>query len=70
MSNFTQITLSNLCLVTDSDLTSQQETHTMSTDEQNDLQQTKAMLDSIRFSPRPATLQLIIDYAAGKQPKR
>ncbi|WP_143310773.1 hypothetical protein [Chitinophaga vietnamensis] len=70
MSNFTLTTFSNLCLVTEADIKKQrrkQATLSLSKEEQDKLEDTKAALDTIRYSPRAATLQHIFDYAAGKQ---
>ncbi|MBC9933891.1 hypothetical protein [Chitinophaga qingshengii] len=71
MSNFTLSTLSTLCLVTDSDLKRQQEASlTLTREEQACFEDTKAVLDTVHFSPRAATLRLIFDYAAKKPEQR
>ncbi len=69
MSNFTLSTLSNLCLVTDSDLKRSQQEASLTREEQACFEDTKAVLDTVRFSPRAATLRLIFDYAASKPEK-
>ena len=66
MSNFTLSTLSTLCLVTDSDLKRQQQEASLTREEQACFEDTKAALNTVRYSPRAATLQLIFDYAANK----
>ncbi|MBV8254280.1 MAG: hypothetical protein JO154_16895 [Chitinophaga sp.] len=65
MSNFTQSVLSNLCLVTASDLTplSQQQPSLTQEVEEN-LEHVRSTLNTVSYSPRKATLQLIFDYAA------
>ncbi|CAL1520664.1 hypothetical protein [Chitinophaga sp. MM2321] len=64
MSNFTLSALNNLCLVTDSEIKHHQEEPILTREEQACIDNTKAALNTIRYSPRAATMQLIIDYAA------
>ncbi|MBO9731639.1 MAG: hypothetical protein J7623_23560 [Chitinophaga sp.] len=63
MSNFTLSVLSTLCLVTKSDIKHQEEL-SLTQEEQACFEST---LNTVRYSPRPATLQVIFDYAANKQ---
>ncbi|PSL48858.1 hypothetical protein CLV51_101186 [Chitinophaga niastensis] len=67
MSNFTLSVLSTLCLVTKSDLKHHQEELSLTREEQACFEDTKAALNTVRFAPRAATLQVIFDYAANKQ---
>jgi len=66
MSNFTQSVLSNLCLVTASDLKPLSQEHpSLAQEVEDNLEQVKSTLNTVSYSPRKATLQLIFDYAAG-----
>ncbi|HEY9261870.1 hypothetical protein [Chitinophaga sp.] len=67
MSNFTLSVLSTLCLVTKSDIKHHQEELSLTQEEQACFDNTKAALNTVRYAPRVATLQLIFDYAANKQ---
>ncbi|HEY8954258.1 hypothetical protein [Chitinophaga sp.] len=67
MSNFTLSVLSTLCLVTKSDIKHHQEDLSFTREEQASFDDTKAALNTVRYAPRVATLQLIFDYAANKQ---
>lgn len=67
MSNFTLSVLSTLCLVTKSDIKHHQEELSLTQEEQACFENTQAALNTVRYSPRPATLQVIFDYAANKQ---
>ncbi|RBL93885.1 hypothetical protein DF182_15465 [Chitinophaga flava] len=53
-------------LVTDSDLKRQQQEASLTREEQACFEDTKAVLNTIRYTPRAATLQMIFDYAASK----
>ncbi|NSL89872.1 hypothetical protein [Chitinophaga solisilvae] len=66
MSNFTLSPLSTLCLVTDSEIKSLQQEETLTREEQACFEDTKAALNTVRYSPRAATLQVIFDYAASR----
>ncbi|MEC5147357.1 hypothetical protein [Chitinophaga sp. 212800010-3] len=66
MSNFTLSVLSTLCLVTKSDIKHYQEELSLTREEQASFEDSKAALNTVCYSPRPATLQFIFDYAAGK----
>ena len=66
MSNFTLSVLSTLCLVTKSDIKHQEEL-SLTKEEQACFEDTKAALNTVRYAPRTATLQLVFDYAANKQ---
>jgi hypothetical protein len=66
MSNFTLSVLSTLCLVTKSDIKHQGEL-SLTQEEQACFDNAKAALNTVRYAPRVATLQLIFDYAANKQ---
>ncbi|WP_291910857.1 hypothetical protein [Chitinophaga sp. CB10] len=71
MSNFTHSVLSNLCLVTASDLQHlNQEQPSLSTEVEASLEHVKATLNTVSYSPRMSTLQLIFDYAAGTTEKQ
>ncbi|MFB6457591.1 hypothetical protein ACE38W_20140 [Chitinophaga sp. Hz27] len=68
MSNFTLSVLSNLCLVTASDISHVPQEHPQLRQEVEDnLENVKSTLNSIHYTPRKATLQLIFDYAANKE---
>ncbi|RAJ85892.1 hypothetical protein CLV59_102599 [Chitinophaga dinghuensis] len=70
MSNFTQSVLSNLCLVTASDLTPlSQDQPSLSQEVEANLEHVKSTLNTVSYSPRKATLQLIFDYAANTAPQ-
>ncbi|NLR78526.1 hypothetical protein FHW36_101179 [Chitinophaga polysaccharea] len=70
MSNFTLSVLSTLCLVTKSDLKHHQEELSLTQEEQARFKDTAAALNTVCYTPRPATLQLIFDYANNKQTEK
>ncbi|MCW3461976.1 hypothetical protein [Chitinophaga nivalis] len=69
MSNSTLTVFSNLCLVTNNDLTTHMDMDeiALSEEEQAVFEDTRAALNQVRYFPRAATLQQIFDYAAAKQ---
>ena len=66
MSNFTLSVLSTLCLVTKNDIKPQEEL-SLTREEQANFEDTKTVLNTLKFSPRTTTLQQIFEYAATKQ---